>query len=53
MDYGIPGSPEGHISGVDIKMNKTTQKFNYHQDIDFNGFETFDLRSKIYSLCSF
>ena len=46
MDYGIPGSPEGHISGVDIKMNKTTQKFNYHQDIDFNGFETFDLDQK-------
>ena len=46
MDYGIPGSPEGHIEGVDLKMNKTTQKFNYHQDIDFKGFETFDLDQK-------
>jgi iron complex outermembrane receptor protein len=46
MDYGIPGSPEGHISGVDMKMNKTTQKLNYHQDIDFKGFETFDLDQK-------
>ena len=46
MDYGIPGSPEGHIEGVDLKMNKTTQKFNYHQDIDFRGFETFDLDQK-------
>jgi len=46
MDYGIPGSPEGHISGVDLKMNKTTQKLNYHQDIDFRGFETFDLDQK-------
>ena len=46
MDYGIPGSPEGHIEGVDLKMNKTTQKFNYHQDIDFKGFETFNLDQK-------
>ena len=46
MNYGIPGSPEGHISGVDLKMNKTTQKFNYHQDIDFNNFETFALDQK-------
>ena len=46
MDYGIPGSPEGHISGVDMKMNKTTQKLNYHQDIDFKGFQTFDVDQK-------
>ena len=46
MDYGIPGSPEGHISGVDMKMNKTTQKLNYHQDINFYGFETFDIDQK-------
>jgi len=46
MNYGIPGSPEGHISGVDLKMNKTTQKLNYHQDIDFKGFETFDIDQK-------
>ena len=46
MNYGIPGSPEGHIEGVDLKMNKTTQKFNYHQDIDFNNFETFALDQK-------
>tara|TARA_B100001123_G_scaffold48415_1_gene49162 strand:- start:72 stop:2294 length:2223 start_codon:yes stop_codon:yes gene_type:complete len=46
MNYGIPGSPEGHISGVDLQMNKTTQKFNYHQDIDFKGFETFDIDQK-------
>ena len=46
MNYGIPGSPEGHIDGVDLNMNKTTQKFNYHQDINFKGFETFDLDQK-------
>ena len=46
MDYGIPGSAEGHISGVDMKMDKTTQKLNYHRDIAFKGFETFDLDQK-------
>ena len=46
MDYGIPGSPEGHISGVDMKMDKTTQKLNYHRDIAFSGFETLDLDQK-------
>ena len=43
MDYGIPGSYEGHIDGVDIKMKKNTQKFNYHQDISFLGFQIFDI----------
>ena len=43
MSYGIPGSPEGHIEGVDIKMNKNTQKYNYHKDISFLNFQTFDL----------
>ena len=27
MDYGIPGSYEGHIDGVDIAMEKNTQKY--------------------------
>ena len=43
MNYGIPGSPEGHISGVDIDMNKNTQKFNVHKDISFLGFQTLDI----------
>ena len=43
MDYGIPGSPEGHIDGVDIKMNKNTQKFNIHRDISFMDFQTLDI----------
>ena len=43
MDYGIPGSPQGHISGVDLKLSKNTQEFNYHQDIDLMGFETFNI----------
>ncbi len=43
MDYGIPGSPEGHINGVDIKMNKSSQRYNYHKDISFMNFQTIDL----------
>ena len=43
MDYGIPGSPEGHINGVDIKMSKSSQRYNYHKDISFLNFQTFDL----------
>ena len=43
MDYGIPGSPEGHIDGVDIKMSKSSQKYNYHKDISLLNFLTFDL----------
>lgn len=46
MNYGIPGSVEGHISGVDIQLDKTTQKLNYHQDIQIFGYETFDLDQK-------
>ena len=42
-DYGIPGSPEGHINGVDISMYRNTQKFNFHKDISIAGFQTFDL----------
>ena len=43
MDYGIPGSLEGHIDGVDIKMNKRTLKHTYHKDISFLGFQTLDI----------
>ena len=43
MDYGIPGSPEAHINGVDLKLSKNTQELNYHQDIDFRGFETLNI----------
>ena len=34
MDYGIPGSLEGHIDGVDVKMTKRSQKLNYHKDVN-------------------
>ena len=49
MNYGIPGSPEGHISGVDIDMNKNTQKFNVHKDISFMGFQTLDIDQRFIS----
>ena len=42
-DYGIPGSPEGHINGVDISMYRNTQKFSFHKDISLAGFQTFDV----------
>ena len=41
-DYGIPGSSEGHINGVDISMYRKTQKFNFHKDVSIAGFQTFD-----------
>ncbi len=43
MLYGIPGSPEGHIDGVDINLNKNTQKFHFHKEISLLGFKTFDI----------
>ena len=49
MDYGIPGSLEGHIDGVDIKMTKQTQKLNYHKDITNFGFNRIDLDQRFIS----
>ena len=42
MSYGIPGSPEGHINGVDLKMEKFSHKFEYHSDINLGIFNTVD-----------
>lgn len=49
MDYGIPGSPEGHIDGVDIKMTKHTQKLNFHRDIKSFGFTRMDIDQRYIS----
>tara|TARA_B100001250_G_scaffold52140_1_gene40700 strand:- start:193 stop:2463 length:2271 start_codon:yes stop_codon:yes gene_type:complete len=49
MDYGIPGSNEGHISGVDLNMKKNTQKFNFHKDITLMGFQTLDIDQRYIS----
>ena len=43
MVYGIPGSPEGHIDGVDIVLNKNTQRFNFHKEVSLFNFKTFDI----------
>ncbi len=44
MDYGIPPSAEGHISGVDIILNKNTFQINSHHDITFGEFNQLDIR---------
>ena len=49
MIYGIPGSPEGHIDGVDIDLNKNTQKFHFHKEISFLGFQTLDIDQRFIS----
>ena len=43
MDYGIPGSPEGHINGVDLVLKNKTLKLKYHSDINFMSFNILDL----------
>ena len=43
MDYGIPGSPEGHIDGVDLALKNLTQKLKYHSDINFLKFKLLDI----------
>ena len=43
MDYGIPGSPEGHIDGVDLKLKNLSQKFLYHHDINIPSFKFLEL----------
>ncbi len=44
MDYGIPPSAEGHISGVDIELVKNTFQINFHKDISLFNFEQFDVK---------
>ena len=43
MDYGIPGSPEGHINGVELALKNQTQKLKYHSDINLLSFNILDL----------
>ena len=33
MNYGIPPNTGGHVTGVDILLNKKSSEINYHQDI--------------------
>ena len=43
MNYGIPGSPEGHIDGVDLKLKNLSQKLLYHSDINISSFKFLEL----------
>ena len=44
MGYGIPPNPGGHISGVDILLNKKSAQINYHQDLSYNIFSQLDIK---------
>lgn len=44
MDYGIPPSQEGHISGVDITLVKNTVQVNSHFDIALGRFKQLDIK---------
>ena len=44
MDYGIPANPGGHITGVDILLNKKSSQINYHQNVLFGGFRNLNIK---------
>ena len=44
MNYGIPPNPGGHITGVDILLNKRTAQINYRHNISLNMFHQFDIK---------
>ena len=44
MGYGIPPNPGGHITGVDILLNKRSAQINYHQDLLWNNFNQLDIK---------
>ena len=44
MAYGIPPNIGGHISGVDILLNKKTQQFSFHKDVSLYLFNQIDIK---------
>ena len=44
MDYGIPANPGGHITGVDILLNKKSSQINYHKNMSLIGFRKLDIK---------
>ena len=44
MNYVIPPNPGGHITGVDILLNKRTAQINYRHNISLNMFNQFDIK---------
>ena len=43
MDYGIPGSKEGHINGARISIEKSKQRFHYHRNLSAQHFKELDI----------
>ena len=43
MDYGIPGSKEGHINGARISIDKSKQRFHYHRNLSAQNFKELDI----------
>ncbi len=44
-DYGIPGSPEGHISGVNIELDRQRYEGNFEYSINGSFFEKLKIHS--------
>ena len=44
MNYGIPPNTGGHITGVDILLNKKSSQINYHKNMSLIGFRKLDIK---------
>ena len=43
MNYGIPGTKSGHITGVTINLGKSQQRFHYFRYLSSKIFKKFDI----------
>ena len=44
MNYGIPPTPSGHTTGIDIPLYKNSLEFNYHKDISIINFTELNVK---------
>tara|TARA_Y100001970_G_scaffold161129_1_gene197074 strand:+ start:1060 stop:3423 length:2364 start_codon:yes stop_codon:yes gene_type:complete len=44
MEYGIPPTPSGHTTGIDIPLFRNSIQFNYHHDLSFNIFNEINIK---------
>ena len=44
MNYGIPPTPTGHTTGIDIPLFKNSLEFNYHKDISIINFTELNVK---------
>ena len=44
MNYGIPPTPTGHTTGIDIPLFKNSLEFNYHKDISLKNFTELNVK---------